>query len=233
MSENKCILLTGSSRGVGSELRDYFLTNGWQVIGLSRSETFSHPRYIHYPVDLASASDIVDIFKTIRKAHSKIDVVINNAAVLTSQYSMIMPPQAAQDMVNVNLLAPFLVSREVAKIMKKVKTGRIINIGSMASSLEPVGDSVYAATKAGISTIANVMAKEFSQLNITCNTVAINAIESDMLNQLPREKIDEIIYNLPIGRYSKINDLLNVIEFFISKKSDAITAQTIFLGGVN
>lgn len=233
MSAHKCILLTGSSRGVGSELRDHFLTNGWQVIGLSRLESYSHPNYIHYPVNLASAQEIIDLFKRIRKAHNQIDVVINNAAVLTSQYSMIMPPQAAQDMVNINLLAPFLVSREVAKIMKKVKYGRIINIGSMASSLEPVGDSVYAATKAGISTIANVMAKEFSQLNITCNTVAINAIESDMLSQLPREKIDEIIYNLPTGRYSKIEDLLNVIEFFISDKSDAITAQTIFLGGVN
>ena len=233
MDNAKCLLLTGSSRGVGSELRDYFLANGWQVIGLSRSETYSHPSYIHYSVNLSSAQEIVDIFKIIRRAHNQIDVVINNAAVLTSQYSMIMPPQAAQDMVNVNLLAPFLVSREAAKIMKKAKYGRIINIGSMASSLEPIGDSVYAATKAGISTIANVMAKEFSQINITCNTVSINAIESDMLRQLPREKIDEIIYNLPTGRYSKIEDLINVVEFFISEKSDAITAQTIYLGGVD
>jgi len=233
MSVQKVLLLTGSSRGVGAETRNHFLEAGWHVIGLSRSETYSHPNYTHYAVNLASPQIIIDTFKIIRKVHEKIDVLINNAAVLTSQYSMIMPPQAAQDMVNVNLLAPFLVSREVAKIMKKTKYGRIINIGSMAASLEPVGDSVYAATKAGISTIANVMAKEFSQLNITCNTVAINAIESDMLKQLPREKIDDIIYNLPLGRYSEIGDLINVIEFFISDKSDAITAQTIFLGGVN
>ena len=146
---------------------------------------------------------------------------------------MIMPPAAAQAMVNVNLLGPFMVSREAAKMMRKRKWGRIINIGSMAASLEPIGDSMYAACKAGLSTLANVMAKEFASMNVTCNTLGINAIESDMLAQLPRDKIDAIIAGLPVPRMSEPDDILNVIDFFAADRSAQITAQTIFLGGVN
>jgi 3-oxoacyl-[acyl-carrier protein] reductase len=189
--------------------------------------------YTHYSVDVSNAKEVQSAFFKIGKEIGKVDIVVNNAAVLTSQYSMIMPAHNAQEMVNINLLGTFFVSREAAKLMRKTKYGRIINIGSMAASLEPMGDSIYAACKAGVSTLANVMTKEFSQLNITCNTLGISAIESDMLSQLPREKIDEIIHNLPVPRYAKPEDIFNVVDFFASEKSDYITAQTVFLGGVN
>jgi 3-oxoacyl-[acyl-carrier protein] reductase len=162
-----------------------------------------------------------------------IDIVVNNAAVLTSQYAMIMPAGAAQAMVNVNLLAPFLVSREAAKWMRKTKWGRIINIGSMAASLEPQGDSVYAACKAGLVTLANVMAKEFAPFNVTCNTLGITAIETDMLGQLPRDKIDAVIAGLPLPRLATPDDILNVVDFFASERSAYVTGQTLYLGGVH
>ena len=227
-------LVTGSTRGVGRESAQHFLTEGAHVIGFGRGDsTISHPNYSHYHVDLADPASITSIFSVLRRAERNIDIVVNNAAVLTSQYSMIMPPAAAQAMVNVNLLAPFLVSREAAKFMRKSKWGRIINVGSMAASLEPVGDSVYAACKAGLSTLANVMAKEFSSFNVTCNTLGISAIDSEMLGQLPRDKIDAIIATLPVPRFALIDDILNVIDFYAAERSAYITAQTIFLGGVN
>lgn len=75
--------------------------------------------------------------------------------------------------------------------------------------------------------------KEFSSFNVTCNTLGITAIESDMLSQLPREKIDEIIKNLPVPRYAQVDDICNVLDFFASDRSSYITAQTVFLGGIN
>lgn len=231
---NKTVLVTGATRGVGRQITEYFLTAGATVIGLGRgTSSLSNPDYHHYSVDLANPTEIAALFSVLRQKHQAIDIVINNAGVLTSQYALIMPPAAAQAMVNVNLLAPFLVSREAAKFMRKTKWGRIINIGSMAASLEPVGDSVYAACKAGLSTLANVMAKEFGPLNVTCNTLGITAIDSDMLAQLPRDKIEAIIQNLPVARFATIDDILNVIDFFASERSSYITAQTVFLGGVN
>lgn len=238
MYKDRIVLVTGASRGVGLEITKHFINNGAIVIGLSRgSSSFKHKQYKHFSVDIGNSESIINCFKKeIGKDFKRIDIVINNAAVLTSQYSMIMPSKNAIDMVNVNLLGVFFVSREAAKLMRGKESGRIINIGSMATSLEPIGDSIYAATKAGISTLANVMAKELSPLNITCNTIAITAIETDMLNSHSANaqiKIKEIIKNLPIPRMAIADDILNVIDFFASDRSSYITAQTIYLGGIN
>jgi len=235
MYDGKIVLITGARRGVGHLMVEHFLKNHAQVIGFSRSEDLgeSHPAYFPFVVDVGSAESVSAGFSRVRKKFSRLDIVINNAAILTSQYAMIMPPSSAWSMLETNLLGTFLVSRESAKLMRSSKWGRIINIGSMAVSLEPVGDSIYAATKAAISTLANVMAKEFASMNITCNTLGITAIETDMLSQLPREKVNAVIAGLPIARYATADDILNVIDFFSSERSSYITAQTVFLGGVN
>jgi 3-oxoacyl-[acyl-carrier protein] reductase len=238
MYKGKVVLVTGASRGVGLEITKHFLKNGATVIGLSRGDSkFNNEQYKHFSVDIGNPESITNCFKKeIGKQFKRIDIVINNAAVMTSQYSMIMPISKAVNMVNINLLGVFFVSREAVKLMRNKEPGRIINIGSMAVSLEPVGDSVYAATKAGINTLANVMAKEFASYNVTCNNLAISAIETDMLFQhsdIGQLKIKEIIKNLPIPRNAVFDDVLNVIDFFASDRSSYITAQTIYLGGIN
>lgn len=238
MYVNKVILITGASRGIGLELTNHFLKNDAIVIGISRGKSLiTDKNYYHFSVDLGDSEAIINCFKKeISKAFKSIDVVINNAAVLTSQYAMILPAKNAIDMVNVNLLGVFFVSREAVKLMRKNVYGRIINISSMAVSLEPIGDSVYAATKVGIQTLANVMAKEFSSFNVTCNTLAISAFETDMLqsHSLPAQiKIKEIIANLPIPRMAVVDDIFNVVDFFAAERSSYITAQTIYLGGLN
>ena len=227
-------LVTGSRRGIGKIIADYFLAEGASVIGLAKgASTCNHQNYRHVQVDLAAATTVVAAIKSLKGSAYRLDTVINCAAVLTSQYALIMSVPAAQAMVNVNLLAPFLVSREAAKIMRTSKWGRIINISSMAAALEPVGDSIYAATKTGLVTMTNVMAKELAALNITCNTLAVSAFDTEMLRQIPRVKIDRIVDRLPLKRLASADDILNVVDFFASERSGYITAQTVFLGGIN
>jgi 3-oxoacyl-[acyl-carrier protein] reductase len=232
---NQIVLVTGARRGVGKLVAKHFLDEGAQVIGLNRQEDSEviSTKYTALVADVSDPESVTNAFEHVRKRFGRIDIAINNAAVLTSQFSMIMPASAARDMLNTNILGAFLVSREAAKLMRKNKWGRIINIGSMASSLEPIGDSVYAASKAAIITLANVMAKEFASLNITCNTLGISGIGTDMLGQLPKDKVDEVIASLPLSRYASPDDIFNVIDFFSSERSSYITAQTVFLGGVN
>lgn len=230
----KFALVTGSRRGVGRLITEHLLKHGARVAGFARGEsTFEHPNYVHFQVDVGDPAEVQKGFASLKKITDTVHIVVNNAAVLTSQYAMIMPPAAAQAMLNTNLLGTFMVSREASKMMRKAKWGRIINIGSMAASLEPIGDSMYAACKAGVSTLANVMAKELAPLNVTCNTLGVSGIKTDMLDQLPKDKIAAVIAGLPLPRFAEPDDILNVIDFFASERSAYVTAQTVFLGGVN
>jgi len=231
---DRVVIVTGARKGIGRMLADHFLAGGAHVIGISRSEgSIDHPNYAHETLDVGDDGAVRELFVEVARAQGRVDIVINNAAVLTSMHAMLMPASRAEEMVRTNLLGVLYVSREAAKLMRKPKWGRIINIGSMASTLEPIGDSVYAATKAASLTLTGVLAKEFATYGITVNTLAVTAFETDMLAHLPRAKVDAVIAGLPLPRYPTADDITNVVDFFASPRSSYVTAQTVYLGGVH
>jgi 3-oxoacyl-[acyl-carrier protein] reductase len=230
----RVVVITGARKGVGQMLANHFLASGAHVIGLSRGDSsIDHPAYTHRTVDVGDDAAVRKVFVEIARNRGGVDIVINNAAVLTSLHAMLLPARRAEEMIQTNFLGVLYVSREAAKLMRKRRWGRIINIGSMASTLEPIGDSVYAASKAASITLTGVLAKEFAAYGITVNTLAVTAFETDMLAQLPRQKVDAVIARLPLARYPTANDITNVIDFFASPRSGYITAQTVYLGGVH
>ena len=231
---DKVVVITGARRGIGRTIAEHFLTEGASVVGLARGEpTIQDPKYTHLQTDIRKSEEVQAAFRKISKQSATVHIVVNNAGLFTSQYSMIMPAQQAQDMVDTNILGTFHVSREAAKIMRKARYGRIINVGSVATRIEPLGASIYAACKAGIVTMAGVMAKEFSAFNVTCNTVGVTFVDTEMLQQFPRDQVDAHVKALPVPRHATGDDICHVIDFFASEKSGYITAQTVFLGGVH
>lgn len=215
-------------------LVDYFTSQGALVVGISRGPSdLSHPAYDHHEMDVADDRAVREAFIRIARSHGRVDILLNNAGALTSMHSLVMPAQSADEMVRTNILGGLFASREAAKIMRRRSYGRIIWIGSMASALEPIGDSVYSATKAAAITLAAVLAKEFAGYGITVNTVGVTALDTEMLRKLPAGKVREIVAGLPLPRPATPDDIVNVVEFFASKRSSYITAQTVFLGGIH
>ena len=232
--QGRIVVVTGARKGLGRILADYFLEQGASVVGISRGEaTITHVRYEHHAADVGDERAVRDVFLKVGRSYGSVDIVVNNAAVVAVRHALLTPASQAEEMVRTNLLACFYVSREAAKLMRRRAWGRIINIGSIASVLAPVGEAMYAATKSATMTLTAVLAKEFAAYGITVNTVAVTALETDMLGQLPSESVSRLLASLPIPRLAKPDDVTNVIDFFASPASDYITAQTVFMGGIH
>ncbi|MCX6126873.1 MAG: SDR family NAD(P)-dependent oxidoreductase [Proteobacteria bacterium] len=233
MDSNRVIVITGSSKGIGLGLCRYFTNIGDIVVGFSRGvSSFEHPHYHHSQVDISDDAAVTAAFRNFAKHFGRLDILINNAGVLTSQYAMLMPGFSAEQMFKTNVFGAFLASREAAKIMMKKKWGRIISISSMAVPLRPAGDAIYSASKSALTQFTQVFAKEVAGYGITCNVLGVSAIETDMQQQIPPEKLQAIMNQLPIKKMASIDDITNAIDFFAKPESSSITGQILYLGGV-
>jgi 3-oxoacyl-[acyl-carrier protein] reductase len=230
---NKVIVITGASSGVGRMLALYFLNLGATVIGLSRSQiNQDSERYEHYICDITDDVVVKKTFKLIKDHYKKIDILINNAAELNVFSALLMPPGKARNMVNSNFLGHFFVMQQCALIMKKNNYGRIISITSMAEILSPVGDAIYSSSKAGLTSLTYSLAKEFAPYNITLNSLAITFIDTQMSRKINQQEISSVINGLPLPRKAEIEDVTNIIDFYINERSNSITGQYIALGGL-
>ena len=230
---DRIVVVTGTRKGLGRVLASHFLDQGAVVIGISRGEaTIDHGRYEHHQADVGDDGSIRDVFQKVGRSHGAVDIAVNNAAVVVVRHAMLTSASQAEEMVRTNLLGGFYVSREAAKLMRRRAMGRIINIGSIASAISPVGEAIYAATKSATSSLTAVLAKEFAPYGITVNSVGVTALQTDMLDELPSESLSKLLASLPIPRLATPGDITNVIDFFASPASDYITGQTVFLGGI-
>jgi 3-oxoacyl-[acyl-carrier protein] reductase len=234
MAEQRVALITGSSRGIGRHLVQHLVARNFEVVGCSRSavESMEAANHTHVVADVGLEEDIAKLFRAIRTKYGRLDIVINNAAVNPAiGLSMLTTRSAATETLMTNVLGTFSVSREAAKLMMRGKWGRIINFSSMAARHEVAGEAIYSASKAAIQTLTRVMAKEFYRYGITCNAIAPAAIETDMMNAVPRDALREILARNAIPEMGRLEDVSNAVDWLIQPESQAVTGQVIFLGG--
>ena len=189
-SENKVLLISGTSKGIGNYLAQYYVSLGFRVIGCSRSSTdFSHSLYTHLQADVSEEKNILEIFKFIRTECKRLDILINNAAINPAIVSAaLLPYDSIEKTFKTNVFAPMIFCREAVKLMNRNKFGRIINMGSMAAKLEVPGEALYTSTKAALNAYTRVLAKEVSKAGITVNVLAPSAIKTDLQLRLPMER---------------------------------------------
>ena len=162
----------------------------------------------------------------------RLDVLVNNAGVASMNHILLTPTSAVDKIMGTNFKGTFLLCREAAKLMRKHRFGRIINIGTVAVPLRLEGEAIYAASKSAVQTLTQILAKELADFGITCNMVQPTPIVTDLIRNVPKEKIERIISQLAIKRLGRFEDVANVIDFFIKPESEYITGQVINLGGV-
>ena len=227
------MIITGTRKGIGRFLAEYYVKKGFLVAGCSRGKTdFSADNYKHYELDVADEIAVKKMISEVQQKFKKIDILINNAGIALMNHIILTPVSALEKVFNTNFKGSFLFSREVAKMMMKNKYGRIVNFCTVAVPLCLEGEAIYASSKSALLTFTKIMAKELASYNITCNTVGPAPIETDLIKNVPQEKIQDLIEKMAIKKLGNFKDVANVIDFFISKRSNFITGQVIYLGGV-
>lgn len=233
MQNNEIMLITGTRKGIGRHLAEYYAKKGYKVAGCSREKSdLKIKNYEHYITDVSREDDVRNMIDNVKKRHGRLDIVVNNAGIASMNHTLLMPLNTVHKILDTNFVGTFLFCREGAKLMKKHGYGRIINFGTVAVPLKLEGEAVYSASKSAIMTFTQILAKELAPFGITCNAVCPTIVDTDLIKSVPKEKLQRILDSQSIKRYAKPDDISNVIDFFIRKESNFITGQTIFLGGV-
>ena len=240
---SQTVLLTGASGGLGQAMASRLAAKGFSLAlhyhqkkekafddlieGLKKNNS----KYFVYQADFRNEKDIVDLVRAAQKDLGTIDVVINNAGVSHSAISWKQKLHDWKQVMDVNLTAPFLITREVLPVMRKNNFGRIINISSVVAHKPHAGTSAYAAAKAGLEGFTRAVAIETSKYNITSNAIALGFFDKGMINELDETLQQEIIKTIPVEKLGNVEELLHCILYLCNTQASYITGQTIHLNG--
>lgn len=232
-AESPVMLITGTRKGIGRYLTEYYLARGWTVAGCSRDASdLRHPGYVHYELDVADEPAVRRMTADISRRLQRLDVLLNNAGIASMNHVLLTPGATVQKVMATNVLGTFLFAREAAKIMQRRRYGRIVNFATVATPLRLEGEAIYAASKAAVVSLTEVLARELADLNITVNAVGPTPVKTDLIGGVPQAKMDALLARQAIRRFGEMEDVTNVVDFFIRPESDFVTGQVLYLGGV-
>ena len=242
MEEEKVVLVTGGSRGIGKEVAMKFAKEGYNVVtnyvsdktdkeGLKKEFENNNVKALVLKADVSKTEDVENLVKQAIDTFGKIDVLVNNAGITRDNLLMRMPEEDFDKVIETNLKGTFLVTKAVTKYMMKKRQGSIINLASVVGVVGNAGQSNYSASKAGIIGFTKSVAKELASRNIRANAVAPGFIETDMTSVL-KDEVKENIYNqIPLKRMGNAREVAELIYFLGSEKSSYITGQVINVDG--
>ena len=239
---SKVAFITGATRGIGRAIALELAKEGYNIALNYRTENealetlkkeISELGVECYPVqgDVSKAEDSERMTKEIIEHFEQIDVLVNNAGITKDKLIQRMKEEEFTDVINVNLVGTFNITKNVIKYMTKKRYGKIINLSSVVGISGNAGQSNYAASKAGIIGFTKSIAKELASRNITANAVAPGFIQTDMTNVLKEEVKEAIEGTIPLKRLGTAEDVAKVVKFLASDDSNYITGQVINVDG--
>lgn len=239
---NKVALITGGTRGIGKEIaytlaeKNYdiiinYRTENEELMKLKKEIEQKRVRCLLLKGDVSNFEDCKKLVEEAINRVNHIDVLVNNAGITKDMLLMRMKPEDFNEVINVNLIGTFNMTKNVINYMMKERKGRIINVSSVVGISGNAGQTNYAASKAGIIGFTKSLAKEVASRNILVNAIAPGFIQTDMTNILKENVKDEIEKTIPLKRMGTAKDVANVVKFLVSEDSSYITGQVIQVDG--
>ncbi len=219
---------------MGRAIAQHLLDQGAIVYGCARGEApTEHANYTHTRADVTDEAAVRALISTIRQRDKRLDVLINNAGTAKMLPAMLTPLATVREIMDVNFLSTFLLTREAARLLRRSQSGRVVNFSSVAVPLGLEGESVYVAAKGAIEAFTRAVSSELASMGITCNAVGPSPIRTNLISGVPEEKLDALIARQAIREWATESDVLNVVDFFLRPESKMVTGQVIYLGGIS
>ena len=235
--KNKKVLITGATGGIGSELVKKFLNLGANVVATGRKNEkldMIKKKYSNVKIqrfDISDHSRIEEFIENIALDLGGLDILINNAGINMDNLSIRMKDDEWKKVIDVNLTSTFLLCKHSIKIMLKNKFGRIVNITSIVGHLGNLGQSNYAASKAGTIGMTKSLAIEYAKKNITVNCVSPGFIATDMTKNIAEKVKLYLTSRIPMGKLGTGEDVSNCVAFLSSAEASYITGETMHVNG--
>ena len=239
---DKVAMITGATRGIGKQIALILANEGYNIVLNYRTKNdeliqakneieSKNVKCLTVQGDVTNFEDCKQMIESAIKEFGKIDVLINNAGITKDMLLARMKEEDFKQVIDVNLVGTFNMTKNVISYMMKARNGRIINISSVVGIAGNAGQTNYSASKAGIIGFTKSLAKEVASRNILVNAVAPGFIETNMTDVLKQEVKDEIAKNIPLKRMGTPKDVANVVKFLASEDSSYITGQVISVDG--
>lgn len=241
MSDLRCAVITGASRGIGKSIALAMAEAGYQVVGTATGTAgldsiqatlcASHSNSLALQLDVTDDGSIGQFMSALEQHDLKPHVLVNNAGITRDNLLLRMKDDEWNDVLAANLTSIFKLSKRLIRPMLKARAGRIINIGSVVGSSGNPGQANYAAAKAGMIGFTKSLAREIANRNITVNAIAPGFIDTDMTKGLSDEQREQMLAQVPAGRLGLPQEIAAAVVFLASDSAAYITGETLHING--
>ena len=238
--QNRVVIVTGASRGIGRAVAVRFGEAGAVVVVAARGDHADATadeirgeggRAVSVSVDVTDTKQIDAMVGMALEEYGRIDVLVNNAGIVRDQLAMRMTVADWNAVIATNLTAVFTCSRAVLRPMLKQRSGRIINVGSVVGQMGNAGQVNYAAAKAGLVGFSKALAREVATRGVTVNVVAPGMIDTEMTSGLAKPAREAMLAKIPLGRLGTPDDIAAAIGFLASDEAAYITGHVLAVNG--
>lgn len=231
--EQQVIFITGATGGLGLEMVRHFEQTGARLaLHTYQQETVDVTcEHTWFQADLRDAESIPVLVEKVLERFGRIDVLINNAGISRNGMTWKLSSDDWNDVIAINLSAPFHLMKAVLPGMRQQKYGRIVSISSVVAQTGVPGTAAYAASKAGLLGLTKTVAKETATLGITVNALALGYFDKGMITEVSPELQEQIRLQIPKQRLGSVDTILATLDWLLRPECDYVTGQTISLNG--